>query len=121
MVSILSSLGTPWRRTVLGGLKGKLLVFVGGVGIAVPAALLLAHDPAYLPVAVLPLLIVRYLGNGQFYAMHDRARLLGLFEATLDVNRSMGSEETTSRRPQRRRPRCCARRRVRSTAARTEG
>jgi diguanylate cyclase (GGDEF)-like protein/PAS domain S-box-containing protein len=96
MVSIMTTLGTPWRRTVVGGLKGKLLVFVGGVGIAIPAALLLARDPAYLPVAVLPLLIVRYLGSGQFYAMHDRARLLGLFEATLDVNRSMGSEETTS-------------------------
>jgi diguanylate cyclase (GGDEF)-like protein/PAS domain S-box-containing protein len=94
MVSIMSSLGTPWRRALLGGLKGKLLVIAGGVGLAVPAALMIDHDPAYLPVAVLPLLIVRYLGTGQFDALHDRARLHGLFEATLDVNRSMGTEET---------------------------
>jgi diguanylate cyclase (GGDEF)-like protein/PAS domain S-box-containing protein len=94
MVSIMSTLGTPWRQTVLGGFKAKLLVIAGGIGIAVPAALLLDRDPSYLPVALLPLLIVRYLGTGQFYALHDRARLHGLFEATLDVNRSMGTEET---------------------------
>ncbi|HWD55527.1 MAG TPA: EAL domain-containing protein [Acidimicrobiales bacterium] len=94
MVSIMATLGTPWRRTVFGGLKGKLLVSAGGIGIAVPTALLLARDPKYLPVALLPLFIVRYLGTGQFDALHDRARLLGLFEATLDVNRSMGTEET---------------------------
>ena len=94
MVSIMSTLGTPWRHTVLGGLKGKLLVVVGGIGVAVPVALLLAHNAKYLPVALLPLLIVRYLGTGQFYALRDRARLRGLFEATLDVNRSMGREET---------------------------
>jgi diguanylate cyclase (GGDEF)-like protein/PAS domain S-box-containing protein len=94
MVSIMSSLGTPWRRTVLAGLKGKLLIIACGIGFAVPAALLLDRDPAYLPMAVLPLLIVRYLGTGQFHALHDRARLHGLFEATLDVNRSMGTKET---------------------------
>jgi diguanylate cyclase (GGDEF)-like protein/PAS domain S-box-containing protein len=94
MVSIMTTLGTQWRRTVLGGLKGKLLISVGGICIAVPTALLLDRDPAYLPVAVVPLLIVRYLGTGQIYALHDRARLRGLFEATLDVNRSMGTEET---------------------------
>jgi diguanylate cyclase (GGDEF)-like protein/PAS domain S-box-containing protein len=94
MVSIMSTLGTPWRRTVLAGLKGKLLIIACGICIAVPTALLLDRDPAYLPVAVLPLLLVRHLGTGQFYALHDRARLHGLFEATLDVNRSMGTEET---------------------------
>jgi diguanylate cyclase (GGDEF)-like protein/PAS domain S-box-containing protein len=94
MVSIMTTLGAPWRRTVFDGLRSKLLVVVGGIAIAVPTALLLDRDPAYLPIALLPLLIVRYLGAGQFYALHDRARLSGLFEATLDVNRSMGTEET---------------------------
>ncbi len=94
MVSIMATFGTPWRRTVFGGLKGKLLVTGGGVSIAIPAALLLAHDPQYLPLAVLPLLVLRYLATGHFYARHDRSRLRGLFEATLDVNRSMGMDET---------------------------
>ena len=96
MVSIMSTLGTPWRRTVFGGMKGKLLVTVGSVAIAIPAALLLFHEPKYLPLAVLPLFVVRYLGAGHFSARHDRARLQGLFESTLDINRSMGPEETRS-------------------------
>ncbi len=94
MVTIMSTFGTPWRRTVFGGIKDKLLVTVGGVAIAVPVALLLADQPRYQPVAVLPLLVLRYLGTGHFYARHDRSRLRGLFDATLDVNRSMGTEET---------------------------
>jgi diguanylate cyclase (GGDEF)-like protein/PAS domain S-box-containing protein len=39
-------------------------------------------------------LIARCLGAGPLDPIHDRARLHGLFEATLDVNRSMHSEET---------------------------
>jgi diguanylate cyclase (GGDEF)-like protein/PAS domain S-box-containing protein len=96
MVSVMSTLGTPWRRTVLGGLKGKLLVECGSIVCAVPAALATSHSPKYLPVAVLPLVILRYLGTGHFYARHDRARLRGLFDATLDVNRSMGTDGTTT-------------------------
>jgi diguanylate cyclase (GGDEF)-like protein/PAS domain S-box-containing protein len=96
MVSIMSTLGTPWRRTVFGGLQGKLLVMGGGISIAIPAGLLLAHNPKYLPLAVLPLLVLRYLGTGHFYARHDRSRLRGLFDATLDVNRSMSLDETRS-------------------------
>jgi diguanylate cyclase (GGDEF)-like protein/PAS domain S-box-containing protein len=42
------------------------------------------------------ILILRYLGRGHFDARHDRARLRGLFDATLDINRSMGSEEITA-------------------------
>ena len=96
MVTIMATLGTPWYRTVSGGIKGKLLITWGGVALAVPAALLLANEPMYLPVALLPLVVLRYLGTGHFYARHDRTRLRGLFEATLDVNRSMGTEETTA-------------------------
>ncbi len=94
MVTIMATFGTPWHRTVSGGIKGKLLITWGGVALAVPAALLLANEPMYLPVALLPLVVLRYLGTGHFYARHDRTRLRGLFEATLDVNRSMGIEET---------------------------
>ena len=94
MVTILWTLGTPWRRTVVGGIGGKLLVICGSVAIAIPTALLLAHDPKYLPLAVLPLVILRVVGAGHFYALHDRARLRGLFEATLDVNRAKNIDET---------------------------
>jgi len=94
IISILATLRTPWRETVFGGMEGKLLVTAGSIGVAVPTALLLAEQPEYLPLAVLPLLVLRYLGEGHFYARNDRMRLRGLFEATLDVNRSIGSDQT---------------------------
>ena len=96
MVTVMSTLGTPWRRTVFGGIKGKLLVDCGSIACAVPAALATSHSPKYLPVAVLPFVLLRYLGTGHFYARHDRARLRGLFDATLDVNSSMGAEGITA-------------------------
>ncbi len=92
--SIAATLGVPWRQTVFAGLKGKLLIIGGAISIAIPAGLLLAHDPRYLPLAVLPLLVLRSLSTGHFDARHDRARLRGLFGATLDVNRSMGADDT---------------------------
>ena len=94
MVTIMATLGTPWRRTVVDGIGGKLLVICGSVAIAIPTALLLAREPKYLPLAVLPLVILRIVGAGHFYALHDRARLRGLFEATLDVNRAKNIDET---------------------------
>jgi diguanylate cyclase (GGDEF)-like protein/PAS domain S-box-containing protein len=93
-VSIMATFGTPWRRTVFGDLRGRLLVLGGSVSIAIPAGLLLAHAPRYLPLAVLPLLVLRFLATGQFSARHNRSRLRGLFEVILDVNRSMGVDET---------------------------
>ncbi len=94
MASIGVTLGVPWRRTVCGGLKGKLLVAAAGISVAIPVALLLDGHPRYLPLAVLPLLVLRFLSTGPFSGRHDRARLRGLFGATLDVNRSMGIDET---------------------------
>ncbi len=96
MAMILETLGTPWRKTIFDGLDGKILVVMGSVILAVPTALLVARDPVYLPAAVLPLLVLRYLAAGYFLARHDRTRLRGLFEATLNVNRSMGGDETRS-------------------------
>ena len=94
MASIGVTLGVPWRRTVFGGLKGKLLVPVAGISVAIPVALLLDGHPRYLPLAVLPLLVLRFLSTGPFYGRDERARLRGLLGATLDVNRSMGLDET---------------------------
>ncbi|MGA2931228.1 MAG: EAL domain-containing protein [Acidimicrobiales bacterium] len=94
IVSIFSTFHTSWRETVFGGLEGKLLVAGVSIAIAIPTALLLSYQPEFLPLAVLPLLVLRYLSEGHFYTRHDRRRLRVLFEATLDVNRSIGSDET---------------------------
>jgi diguanylate cyclase (GGDEF)-like protein/PAS domain S-box-containing protein len=60
-VSIAATRGVSWRRTVFEGLRARLVVMGGGVSIAIPAGLLLAHHPRYLPLAVLPLLVLRSL------------------------------------------------------------
>ena len=39
--------------------------------------------------------MIRQLGTGRFNAQHDRARLRGLFEATLEINRSLGHDQTS--------------------------
>jgi diguanylate cyclase (GGDEF)-like protein/PAS domain S-box-containing protein len=94
IVAIMTVIGTSWRDALFGGMRVRLLVVVGTIDIAIPTALLLSFKPAFLPLALLPLLVLRYLGEGHFYARDDRIRLRGLFEATLDVNRSIGEDET---------------------------
>ena len=93
VVSLLSVVGPPWRQAVRRGLEGRLLIAGAAVAAAIPTALLLSTRPEFLPLALLPLLLLRALGEGQLSARHDR-RLRGLFEATLDVHRSIGSDET---------------------------
>jgi diguanylate cyclase (GGDEF)-like protein/PAS domain S-box-containing protein len=93
-LSVLAAKGSRWRQAVAGGAGGRLLVAGASVGIAVPTALVLANRPEFLPLAVLPLLILRYLAAGHFHARGDRIRLRGLFEATLTVNSSIGGDET---------------------------
>ncbi len=94
VVSMPSALGTRWRETVFGGVRGRLLVAAGSADIAILAALLLADQPKFLPLAVLPLLILRYLGEGHFYARDDRVRLRGLFEATLSAEPPQSEDST---------------------------
>ena len=93
MVTIMATFGTPWHRTISGGIKGKLLVTWGGVAIAIPPRCCWPMSPCTCPWPSCPSRAA-LLGTGHFYARHDRTRLRGLFEATLDVNRSMGTEET---------------------------
>ena len=94
IASILATLGTPWREAVFGGLWGRLLV-------AGAASVLRSRWPCwcplareFLPLAIVPLLVFRYLGEGRFASRSDRMRLRSLLEATLDVHRSIGGDET---------------------------
>ena len=93
-LSLLAAQGSRWRQSMAGGSEGRFLVAGASIAIAVPTALLLSRRPEFLPLAVLPLLILRYLAAGHFHARGDRIRLRGLFEATLAVNRSIGGDET---------------------------
>ncbi|MHB8681446.1 MAG: putative bifunctional diguanylate cyclase/phosphodiesterase [Acidimicrobiales bacterium] len=92
---VLAATGAPWRQVVSEGIDVRLLLDAGSVFVAVPTALAVAAYPWALPIAVVPLVLLRQVLAGHFQARHDRTRLRGLFEATLEINRSMGPEETT--------------------------
>jgi diguanylate cyclase (GGDEF)-like protein/PAS domain S-box-containing protein len=87
--------GQPVRTAVLDGAEMNLLIAGGCLTLAVPTALVISAFPWALALAVLPLVVLRRVVAGHFEARRDRARLLGLFESTLEINRSMGAEETT--------------------------
>lgn len=92
---VVSATGMTWKKAVLDGLDMRLVINVCGVALGVAAALFVSAYPDALPLAVLPLVILRYTLGGFFRARHDRARLEGLFLATLEANRSMGQDEQT--------------------------
>jgi len=76
-------------RTAIG--NGFDLPFtLGSMVVALATAVIVADDPWLLALAVAPPLIFRRVLADQFEARRDRARVRGLFEATLDANRSMG-------------------------------
>ncbi len=90
--SIFAATGTPWREALFDGLDIRLLLAAAGVAMALVTSLVLLADPWALVIALLPLLILRQVLVGHFEARHDRARLHGLFEATLEINRTMGRD-----------------------------
>jgi diguanylate cyclase (GGDEF)-like protein len=91
--SILTATGVPCRQAMLGGLDVRLLLSAGGVAVALTTALLLSADLWALPLAIVPLLLLRVVLAGHFEARHDRARVHGLFEAALAAHRSMGDDD----------------------------
>ena len=95
MVGINVALGESLRTAALDGKEMDLLMSGACIGLAIPTALVISAYPWALALAVLPLVVLRRVVAGHFEARRDRARLLGLFESTLDINRSMGAEATT--------------------------
>ncbi|HTW10143.1 MAG TPA: hypothetical protein VME46_21755, partial [Acidimicrobiales bacterium] len=95
ITAILTAIGMPWKNVILSGLDTRVAIASGGLGIGLGTGLLLLAYPAALPLAVLPLVILRYALGGFFRARRDRARLEGLFRATLEANASMGQEQST--------------------------
>jgi PAS domain S-box-containing protein len=89
VVSIVASLGTPWRRA-FDGMEIRLLLLGSCVTVGTVSSLAISQYRWALPLAVLPLMILRQVLAGHFQARHDRARLLGLFDAALEANGSLG-------------------------------
>ena len=95
VAGVMTSLGSPLREVVYDGIDVRLLLDGGSVAVAIPTAMAISAYPWALPIAVVPLVVLRQMIAGHFEARHDRTRLRGLFEATLEINRSMGTESTT--------------------------
>jgi hypothetical protein len=90
VAAIVATIGAPRRKSLLEGIEVRLMLLATGVAVGLPAALAVSTYRWSLPLAVLPLIIVRQVLAGHFEARHDRSRMRGLFDATLEANRSMG-------------------------------
>ena len=93
VAAIVAAIGTPWRKSLTDGIEVRLLLLVTGVAVGLITALAISSYRWSLLLAVVPLIIVRQVLAGHFEARHDRSRLRGLFDATLEANRSMGDAD----------------------------
>src|SRR5438309_387485 len=95
--AILTTTGasTP-RRALIDGVEIRVLLLGVSVIPGLVAALAISAYPSALVLAALPFAAFRQVLAGHFRARHDRARMVGLFNATLDAHRSMGAAEVTS-------------------------
>jgi diguanylate cyclase (GGDEF)-like protein/PAS domain S-box-containing protein len=76
---------------VLDGIRIRALLLVASVSLGLVASLAVSAYPLSAVLVVLPFLAFRQALAGHYHARHDRIRLLGLFEATLEVHGAMGS------------------------------
>jgi diguanylate cyclase (GGDEF)-like protein/PAS domain S-box-containing protein len=93
--AILAATGASARSALLDGLNVRLLLVGGAVIVAITTAVVVSTYLWTIPLAVLPLLMLRQVLSGHFEARHDRTRLEGLFQTTLEANRTMGKEAVT--------------------------
>ncbi|HZU73765.1 MAG TPA: EAL domain-containing protein [Acidimicrobiales bacterium] len=84
------------RPALLDGLEIRSLLLAASVALGIVSALALSAYPASAVFVGIPFWAFRQTLAGHFEARHDRTRLLGLFDATLDVHRTMGSNEVTT-------------------------
>jgi diguanylate cyclase (GGDEF)-like protein/PAS domain S-box-containing protein len=97
LTSILVTTRTEGFRTALcDGFRIRALLLAASVALGLVAALAASAYPYAGVLVVLPFLAFRQALAGHFQARRDRARLLGLFDATARVQAAMGSDDVTS-------------------------
>lgn len=88
VAAVMASMGTSWREFVT-DLRLQTTLAGGGALTGVIAALAI-HAHLWTLALVIPGLIMeRQLISARFAALHDRARIQGLYEATLEANRRL--------------------------------
>ena len=89
LAAILLTTGAPIRSALRDGLEIRLLLVGASVAFGLLGALAITAHSWALLVAVVPMLILRQVLAGHFRARHDRARLKGLLDATLEAHRAI--------------------------------
>ena len=80
----------PFWASFFDGIEIRGRMLAGSISIGLVSGVALRSLPMAAPVIVVPFVAFRQALSGHFQARHDRSRLMGLFEATLEVNHSMG-------------------------------
>ena len=91
VTSLMVSWGHSWRES-MSGLASQFAVAATGTVVGALLALDIHVDRWATALAVPLLIAVRMLVSAQFKAQHDRARMQGLFNVTLDANRRLSQE-----------------------------
>ena len=96
VTSILAAVGADrFTKLLFDGLEIRTLLLGAAVSFGLVGAMAVSmYDEATVLVG-LPFLAFRQTLAGHYRARHDRTRLTGLFQATLEVNRHMGRREVT--------------------------
>ncbi|HET6966429.1 MAG TPA: PAS domain-containing protein, partial [Acidimicrobiales bacterium] len=90
--SLMVSMGAAWRECVSADMTAQLAVSATGALVGALLAIDIHIDRWATALAVPLLVAVRLLVSAQFKAQHDRARMQGLFNVTLDANRRLSHD-----------------------------
>ncbi|MGH9170653.1 MAG: putative bifunctional diguanylate cyclase/phosphodiesterase [Acidimicrobiales bacterium] len=97
LAGVLAATGAErFRPAVFDGIEIRALLLAASLSLGLVTAMSLNADPAVLLVVVVPFIAFRQALSGHYRARHDRSRLLGLFDTTLRVNRSIRGDEVMS-------------------------
>jgi diguanylate cyclase (GGDEF)-like protein/PAS domain S-box-containing protein len=97
LAMMLAATGAERLRTgLLDGMQIRVLLLSASVSLGLVAALAVSTYPMAAWLVILPFLVFRQALAGHYQARHDRVRLLGLFEATLNVHGELGSGDVTA-------------------------
>ena len=92
VASVLVSTGSTWRACLLEDLSAQLVLLASGMLVGSVFAITTWAVPWGLAVAVPVLITFRLVVAAQFGAYHDRERLQGLFDVTLEANRALRAD-----------------------------
>ncbi|HET9076613.1 MAG TPA: hypothetical protein VFN68_06760, partial [Acidimicrobiales bacterium] len=94
--ALVVTMGASWRECISDDMKAQLALSATGAFVGVLLALDIRIDRWATALAVPLLMVLRLLIAAQFKAQHDRARMQGLFNVTLDANRRLSQEAVIS-------------------------